>query len=103
MISEAEQRSLTNQRLEDSAAMDSNLQLQVNDQYFDSERLNHERRRLEEEFGLGSVFTDQEFGERFEMVLVMPPMCVVRDKLTGKLGGMFFRDRPRLYFGYEPD
>ncbi len=47
--------------------MDSNLQLQINDAYFDGQSLAVQRERLEAIHGKGNVWTEVELREQFEM------------------------------------
>lgn len=79
------------------------LQLQVNHAYFNRQRLAFERRKLEAIHGRGNSWTTEELRARFEIIGCMGRYCVVKDRMTGKMGSVEFREKPRLYFEYQQD
>jgi len=76
--------------------MANNLQLAL----YDSRLVRH---RLETIYGYGNVWTKEELEEQFEILGFMGPFCVVRDRLSGKLGSVEFQRQPGLYFDYRED
>ena len=58
------------------------------------------REALEAEHG--QVWDTKQLGEDFEVLGFMAPVVVVRRKIDGQKGSLFFQARPRYYFGFEP-
>jgi hypothetical protein len=69
--------------------MAPNLQIQPYDSSL-------ERQRLEGIHGHRNVWTKEELEESFEILGFMGCFCVVRDRLSGKLGSVEFQDYPKL-------
>jgi hypothetical protein len=77
--------------------------LQINDDFFNGQQLQYHRQKIEEVYGRGSVLTPEELAQRFEIVGIIAPFAVLKDRLTDKMGSVQVWDRPRLYFDYQPD
>jgi hypothetical protein len=60
-----------------------------------------DRERLEEKHG--RVWDTQQLQEDFEVLQFAAPLIVVRQKITGQMGSMFFQHQPRFYWGFKPD
>lgn len=57
---------------------------------------------LEEEYGKGNVFSNEEVGEKFEFLGFAAPFAIVRRKEDGVKGALTFQDYPRFYFDFQP-
>lgn len=49
----------------------------------------------------GRVWDTAQLSDDFEVIGFMNPLVVVRRKLDGKKGSLYFQHRPRFYFGWE--
>lgn len=57
---------------------------------------------LEEQHGVGNVWTTSELQQEFTVLGFMAPYCVVQRK-DGVKGSVKFQHDPRLYFSFEPE
>lgn len=51
----------------------------------------------------GKKWTTSELTEDFEVLGFLAPFVHVKHRETGKKGTLMFRDRPRVYFGWQED
>lgn len=58
---------------------------------------------LEEQHGVGNVWTTSELQQQFTVLGFMAPYCVVQRKSDGKKGSVKFQHDPRLYYSFEPE
>ncbi len=59
------------------------------------------RDRLEAQHG--QVWDTQQLQADFDVVGFAAPLIVVREKITGQMGSLFFQHQPRFYWGFTPD
>ena len=59
------------------------------------------REALEAEHG--QVWNTQELGQDFEVLGFASPIVVVRRRLDGAKGSLFFQHTPRFYFDFQAD
>jgi hypothetical protein len=50
----------------------------------------------------GECYNSAEMAAAFEVVGFAAPMVVVRRRSDGVLGSLFFCNRPRFYYGFQP-
>jgi hypothetical protein len=50
----------------------------------------------------GQVWDTTELSRDFEVLGFGAPLVVVRRKSDGVKGSLFFQDRPRIYYGFQP-
>jgi hypothetical protein len=50
----------------------------------------------------GAVYNTDELTADFEIVQFAAPLAVVRRRSDGVLGTVFFTNRPRFYYGFQP-
>lgn len=72
-------------------------------QLIESDDRENERKRLIGVYGADNVWDTQQLSAKFEVLGFMAPYCVVKDKATGKKGGVQFQHAPRFYFNYQAD
>ena len=59
------------------------------------------REALESEHG--QIWNAQELGQDFEVLGFAAPLLVVRRRVDGVRGSLFFQHSPRFYFGFQAD
>lgn len=57
--------------------------------------------QLEDEYG--EVWSEDEVGQRFEVLGFRGPFAIARCILSGSKGSLIFQNTPRFYFGWDPD
>jgi hypothetical protein len=50
----------------------------------------------------GKVWSTDEMCQDFEAIGFMAPLVVVRRRVDGVKGSLFFQHSPRFYFGFQP-
>src|SRR5271166_29121 len=58
------------------------------------------REALEAQYG--KVWDTQELAEDFEVIGFMAPLVVVRRRVDGVKGSLYFQHDPRFYFNFQP-
>jgi hypothetical protein len=59
------------------------------------------REELEQVYG--QVWDTQQLREDFELLGFMSPLVVVKRRVDGELGSLYFQHMPRFYFNYKRD
>jgi hypothetical protein len=62
-----------------------------------------ERERLEALHGKGNVWNTTELNRDFEVRGFMAPFCIVRQRITDRIGSVEFQHSPRFYFNFRAD